>query len=328
MVAESILSMIGLSADDPIIRDYLIKYVRGIAPELDPDDEENYVDWITINELGIEMGFEDEAFLKAWDYEKRRKGSIILSQVYFYSNTEKTLSFPFALPFNLKFLDTRKEVRKKLFEYEATRRSYIRDNWETPNFNITATYNKDTGNLESIFFHLPYTPWPSIESGLKTEYLLSPDQFVQMFGSRWHDHQFRDQLTFFDFTNKLADVKTEHAADYRFTYGFEMFFIEGNKIVADQHYPNTLIFAAVTFYAARELDSREWNGALPFGIKFGDTQLNLQAKIGIQPAEQFDDNLSGYAVWHFDKFSLNVLYSNIENRLLRITLMAPGYWSQ
>jgi hypothetical protein len=31
-------------------------------------------------------------------------------------------------------------------------------------------------------------------------------------------------------------------------------------------------------------------------------------------------------MWHFEPFTLIVLYSNIENRLLRIALLAPGFW--
>lgn len=36
--------------------------------------------------------------------------------------------------------------------------------------------------------------------------------------------------------------------------------------------------------------------------------------------------LTGHAVWHFDDYTLPVLYSNLDNRLLRIKLIAPGTW--
>lgn len=47
--------------------------------------------------------------------------------------------------------------------------------------------------------------------------------------------------------------------------------------------------------------------------------------VGRQPDEQEDDDLDGYALWHFPNYDLHVLYDNMKNRLLRVTLMAPGF---
>ena len=44
------------------------------------------------------------------------------------------------------------------------------------------------------------------------------------------------------------------------------------------------------------------------------------------PVRQDDEGLAGYAVWHLDDYTMHVLYSNPYNRLLRVTLHAPGTW--
>ena len=45
----------------------LAQCAHGMQPELDPDNEESFVDWVTVNEIGLEFGFEDEAYVRALD---------------------------------------------------------------------------------------------------------------------------------------------------------------------------------------------------------------------------------------------------------------------
>ena len=61
-------------------------------------------------------------------------------------------------------------------------------------------------------------------------------------------------------------------------------------------------------------------------LSFDDTQLAMIKKVGRPPDDQEDEDFEGYALWHLPEFSLHVGYDNIENHLLRVTLMAPGYW--
>lgn len=53
-----------------------------------------------------------------------------------------------------------------------------------------------------------------------------------------------------------------------------------------------------------------------------DSPTILFEKISSLPVQQSDSILTGHAVWHFDRYTLHVLYSNIDNRLLRIKLIA------
>jgi hypothetical protein len=91
---------------------------------------------------------------------------------------------------------------------------------------------------------------------------------------------------------------------------------------------STLVFGAVEFYRRRFEDAREWTGELPFGLIFDDSQETMTGKVGRTPDKQQDDRFKGLATWHFSDFSLEVMYNNIENHLVRISLMAPGFASQ
>jgi hypothetical protein len=65
---------------------------------------------------------------------------------------------------------------------------------------------------------------------------------------------------------------------------------------------------------------------LPFGLRFDDSPEWLEHRVGSAPYRRKDGPLTGHALWHFDRASLHVVYSTVENHLFRVMLMAPGYW--
>jgi hypothetical protein len=323
MFADDLLRLLGLGLETVPVQECLAQVARGMQPDLDEDDPDNYADWVTINELGLEFGFEDEAYLRAWSMEKRRAGRLLLSQLYFYGETDQTRAYPDALPFGLDFADDRTAVRAKLGAHEATRRSYLRDFWRLPGFDLTIAYTDD-GLLESLFCYLPYSPWPPLAGRAVPAF--TPEQFVDMFGLRWSSAALRGALGVFDYERHLADVRCDLTVDLLLSDGLELAFAESSALPqADQAFPRSLAFAAVTFFAAREQDARQWQGPLPFGMVFEDSQATLMAKVGSAPAEHIDELFTGRAVWHFQRFSLSVLYSNLENRLLRVSMMARRF---
>jgi hypothetical protein len=325
LIGDDLMRLLGLGAEEAPVQECLERLARGRQPELDPEDEENYVDWITLNELGLELGFEDEAYVCAWPQDLRRKGRLLLSQLYFYGETPQFRQYPYPLPFGLSFVDDRSRVRANLASYEATRRSYIRDFWRLPAFGVTIAYRQDNQTLESIYCQLPYAPWLPREGEGGS---LTPDELKHLFGLRWSSVELRSRLAVLGLERQLGDVRRERVADLRREHGIELYFSESRKVpVADQRYPRALAFSAVTYYAARELDSRRWAGPLPFGLSFDDTQHQLRAKMRVAPSVHSDDTLSGLTVWHFEDCGIAVTYSNLENRLLRVTFMTPGFWS-
>ncbi|HEX3696360.1 MAG TPA: hypothetical protein VH374_13340 [Polyangia bacterium] len=325
---DSLLELLGLRPEDPPLRAALDGLARGMEPELDPDDEEVLVDWVTVNEIGLEFGFEDEAYVRALDPALRRQAPPILSQLYFYGDTPKTHPFPYPLPFGLTFADDRATVRHKMIAYEDTRRSYVRDAWRLPKFDVTIAYVQATDRLESIYCHIPYTPWPDLPGEPELVAPFTPEAFADLFGRRWSDTELRVRLAPLGYDKALPEIRSEHVADLGTAHGLELTFAPGVQVTAsDKRYPKTLVFAGATFYASRELDARQWGGVLPEGLSFSDTQTELRAKMGkTKPLEKEDEVLSGHAAWRFERYTVSVLYSNLENRILRLTLLAPGFY--
>jgi hypothetical protein len=323
VTGDALLSLLGLEAEDERVKASLAQLAHGMLPDLEPEDDESLVDWVTVNELGLEYGFEDEAYVRALDPTKRRNGKLLLSQLYFYGDTRKTRPFPFALPFGLRFEDGKSETRAKFAEYESTRRSHIRDAWRLPKFDVIVAYDPKTGTLESVFCHVRYAPWPDVPGESELIAAFTPSAFTSLFGKRWSDKTLRAELAPLGYERTLPQIRAEHSADLRFEHGMELMFAPGGRIAsANQQYPNALAFAGVTYYASRELDARQWCGALPCDLEFTDSQADLRVKMRVDAAKQDDGDRSGLATWKFSKVSVSVLYSNIENRILRVIMMA------
>ncbi len=322
---DKLIELLGLYANDKRVQDSLMKLARGKQPELDPEDEDSLVDWVTVNELGLEFGFEDEAYVYALDPENRRSGPLVLSQLYFYGDTPATQPFPFDLPFGLSFKDTAHTVRQKFSQFEDLRRSYQRDAWPLCDYNVTIDYGRASGYLQSVFCYLPYKSWPKLPGQEELVSSFTPELFISLFGLRWSNERLRERLAPLGYEDKLAEIRVEHTADLRTAHGIEFMFEPSKNIgAADQRYPRSLAFSGVIFYANRELDARQWAGILPLGLSFADTQKDLLSKVKRPPDVQNDGNLSGEMVWHFDQYTLSVIYSNLENRPLRVYLSASG----
>jgi hypothetical protein len=329
LTGDALVELLGLGVDDASVQASLSRLARGMQPELDPDDDEVLIDWVTVNEIGLEYGFQDEAYVRAWEPELRRTGRLLLSQIYFYSDTPKTQPFPYQLPFGLKFGDDRARVRQKLVAHENTRRSYKRDAWRLPKFDMTVAYERETGLLESIYCHIPLTSWPPNPGEAELVAAFGPEAFIDLFGLRWSNTELRAHLARLGYEHALPQVRSEHMADFRITHGAELVFVPSGKIPGvDHQYPRSLAFAAVNFYPSRELDAREWIGPLPCGLAFSDSQADLLTKVGEEPASREDGDRTGVAVWQFARFTLSVVYSNIENRVLRVTMWVARYLNE
>lgn len=325
---EDLLTLIGRAADDPLVQTSLDQHAHGMRPELDPDDEEALFDWVTVNEFGLEYGFEDEAYLRAAPIEERRGGALVLAQIYFYGDTPKTQPYPYALPFGLEFKDDRAAVRQKLVQHEATRRSCTRDFWALPDFCVAVSYAPRSGTVESVLCYLQESPWPASPEADALAALWPPTEFLKLFGRRWSSTELRTRFSPFGYEDELKVVRSEGAANFHRSHGLELHFAPGGDLRSgDPKHPRSLALAGVTFFSSRELDARRWAGELPRGLSFDDTPNEVLHKLGVRPASEDEGALSGTLVWHLEHFTLVVTYSAVECRVLRVAMMDSGLFA-
>jgi len=317
------LSLLGLSESDPHV-DALFKNLNTLnRPQLseDPAEEGGFSDWVLVRRKGVELGFSDSAWFNAEPRTRWGTGDLILTQVYYYSAFDDVKTFEGELPFGLLWTDGRAIARQKLNGFEATRHSFLTDTWDTDTFRITVKYKDDFKGLDRIFCRIDPKPLmpevpvepPALEA-IQRVFGIQPTEpvFRSLWGEAFQTN--RKFPTMLDMTNTL---------------GVELYFQKAKELrlpFPEDKLPAGLVFAAIRFLAERQDDGCGWKGELPFDLAFEDSPETLFQKITRRPDAQEDDELVGFALWHFPTHSLHVLYSQVDNRLLRITLMAPGYW--
>lgn len=328
---SEILELLGRASTDPRIGSALVRFGIHNRPhvKIDMEDPDGPIvhtqDWVINNGIGIEFGFEDEASWFGVDESERGQGSMLLTQIYFYGDHPEVRPYHEHLPFGLQLTDDRRTVRMKLASLEETRRSYIRDTWELTGFRMTVSYVDEGARIGFILCMLRPPPLPIIDN--RTAPLPTIDSITSLLGKSWNDPIFCQVLVPQGFDGHLEDTDGERIADFRSTYGFELSFRKSSSISQPSVKPqNGLVLSELVFYRDRDMEACGWKGQLPFGILFDDSPEVMMNKVSVPPEEQFDDKFTGYILWHFPNYSLQVHYSTIENFTLRVRIMATGVW--
>jgi hypothetical protein len=327
MNSDRILALLGYQADVPSVEAVFADLDTRRRPALDPEDRDAFLDWVLVRRKGVELGFVDEVFFQAGTKWKRRRKDVplVLWQVYFYTARKDIADFTGKLPFGLCWSNDRNVVRQKLAVFQPTSRLYLKDTWDVPGYRLIVDYKQGGKAINTIVCQLQLHPWP--EEG-RIEPSLSVADWLSMFGLPATSTLLRDRLRPLDLEARI-EAGEEREVDFIFECGLQIFFTESKELRLVKKPAltkmNEPVLGAVRFLRSRELDGRKWKGELPFRLSFDDTQQRMLDKIGLPPDEQEDEDFDGFALWHFPEFSLHVLYSNMENQLLRVTFMAPGY---
>jgi hypothetical protein len=327
MTPDDLLSLLGLPATQPEIMLALAEFGITASPSLPdvPPDEQAWFDWLINGRRGIEFGFQDQADLLAQDPQLRGKGPLLLTQICFYCQHPGIEPYDGPLPFRISVPDGKAQVRSKLLASGASGRSYIRDVWDLQGFRIIVAYTPDGGQVASVLCLLPIRPWPASDD--EPEALPSVDQLIGVLGQAAESLVFRRTFVPLRLGTFGFDATRAGHWTLRHAYGFDLSFIEPLVIdVIPETHAVVPVLGSIRLHRDRDMDAYGWKGELPYGIRFDDSQTVLFEKLGHRPAVMQDRDLQGYAVWHFPNFTLHVLYSNLHNRLLRVTLMQPGLW--
>jgi len=331
MDADRFLALLGRHAADPIVEKVFVELGTRRRPELDPEDRDALRDWILVRREGVEIGVVDEAFHEAAPPSRRRRKGVplIVSQIYFYTARDDISDFKGKLPFGLTWRDSRAEARRKLAEHDDRRRSYTTDTWDVPGFRMTVEYKGKGKSIDSVLCQLLVKPWP--EKGRKQPEL-RVDDWVALFGQPQSSPTLRRRLRPLDLAAQAEDEDEKGEIEFLTECGLQLYFTERRNLkrirMAALAKQTDLVLGAVEFYRSRFEDARQWTGDLPLGLSFDDTQETAIAKVGRAPDERKDERFKGYARWHFPEMSVEIMYNNIENHLVRVSLMAPGFRSQ
>ncbi|SUB81860.1 Uncharacterised protein [Pragia fontium] len=315
-----ITSLFGEDIDEDAVQ-HLFRQLNTLnRPSLDPIDdiEVRYFDWVLVKRKGVELGFTDFYYHYTADFDLWGLGDLLLTQVYFYSakGTEDTLPFTGELPYNLTFDDTQGVARDKLESFEYNRHSFLSDTWDVEGYRLNVQYTPE-GTIGCVICLLIPPPLkqdvhlsnPALSTIIEK---LGQSPFDVQFIQLWQDDN--------EFTlEQENEIKIYRRLNLKQTLGVSLLF------TGLQH---AALFKSIIFYSDREEGAIQWNGELPFGITFSDDMLALLKKINGVLIDSIDLKDISRRVWNLPEYTLFILYSNVENRIMQLEIIAKGYWSQ
>jgi len=328
----SILSLLGETATSEAMVQCFASLNTLKRPGIEPDDEREdapHFDWVLVRRKGIELGFVDRAYFDAQaEYHWGDSENLILHQLTFFNAgvRDGVEVWQDTLPFGLEFVDTRLTVCGKLATYEAKHRSGIRECWDVGQHRLVVSSLPGDKGIATPHLKMPIKPWD--ESGREQPHL-DIERWLALFGETADSELFSAGLAPLDVLERIEDGEDEREVSFLRECGIELYFERRSRLrlhAKPQTPGRELVFAAIKFFRARDREARQWTGELPLGLDFDQSIEQIIAALRVSPVRREDGETTGFALWHFPDFSLHVLYSAIDNNLLRITMMAPGYW--
>lgn len=330
MNPTDLLALLGRTATDPLVEAALRHYAIRNRPEVEIDDEDadgpvvETQSWVKNSRGGIEFGFDDEAAWIGLDETEFGKRAMLLTQLYLYGQHPDVRPYPYVLPFGLDFTDDRATVRHKMNAIGSNRHSYVRDTWDVQGNLVIVSYVEGDTCIDCVLCELMEPPLPPLSYALAAP--PSVDSLVALLALPLSDSAVGQVLNPLGLQNHLEQIRETNTCDLCDPYGLMVEFTALRPVLGGR--PQEALLIGMTFCREREFDARAWRGGLPFDLSFEDSPEAAERKLGRAPEERLDDAYSGIALWHEPEFSLRVFYSTVENRLARVSLIAPGVWKR
>jgi len=315
--------LLGRRWGDPIIEQAL--RARGVrrTPSL---DEDAVVDWLTVRQHGFELCFED-----AEHFAGRRRsgecdgGELLVTAVIFYNERHDMRRHRGALPVGLSWHQDRDTTRMLLNRSGWACTRYRRDVYESDGIRLIVAPRPGSEDIESIVLKMVHPPRSAVEDR-PSKPCPSLDEFASAFGYTIAGAPFLALFDAGDIRDRLDELRLERTISFTEDGGHELYFQRAQALRTRQPGQAGLVFAGIQFHRHRDQGARQWAGELPFGLQFDDSPNDLFKKVPTLPAQCRESTLTGFAVWHFERFSLHVFYSTFENCIIRVFVMAPGFW--
>lgn len=328
MTVSDLLASLGLRGDEDSFGAVLTNLGTVATPSLDEDEPDQHFDWVLIRRRGLEIGFADAAYFDGLPRALWRTGGLLLQQVTFYNTgRERVSAYDGELPYGLQWSDSREQACARLSAFESSRRSYLTDRWDIGPQRLVLAYKHGIDVLDSVHVKLRAPSLPPAPYSLPA---FANNQWHNLFGLSADSSELQAALGPLDLSSHTEIFDSdEREIDLLGEAGLIFYFARADRLqLRNRPRGRALVLGAVKFHRERDLDARQYQGELPFGLRFDDSPAQLEVRVGRPPVKRKDGPLTGYARWHLEHCSLQVLYSTVENHLFRIMLMAPGYFQE
>lgn len=288
------------------------------APYAEPDEPNPVKFWLPIRQLGLEIGFTDKKYHLA---DPVVEGGLLCTTVYFYNWPGSDIAvFKGDLPLGLNFEMSRHEVRQHLSKQLAPPATYERDVFLWLSRLLIVSYHPDQRSISDVIVRLPdhHYPVPNIR-------LPNLAVIQSLFGLSPRDPSFVSEFLALDIEDRLEDLRNERSISFVDKAGIEMVF-SWARLLDIPRRSGGLVFSGFRMFAPREQESVGWSGELPKGLKFSSSPHEVLSAFERPPEEANEDDQSGYFLWKSSHSTVHIRFNKVENRILRVSVYAPGYW--
>lgn len=310
----TLTDLFGVRADSQQMQSVFTRLNTLRRPEL--ADSDTYHDWVLVRRAGVELGFTEENYHQGEPPSMWGNGELLFTQVYFYAGFDDIAQYSGSLPFGVQWNDTREQVRARLSELAHTLHSSdVSDAWDAPGYRMTVHYTAGSQQQPDKLVCMQPLNRPGVPKDKRT--VPSVDWMVRQWGESVATPEWRSAWGKYLSKDALAEGKEDGTIDFSLSLGINL------HVQVDAGKP---LLQAISLFGKAHDTATQWAGETPLGLDFDDSPHTLFRKITNKPAKRKDGELSGYAVWHTKEYTLHVLYSFVDNRILRIKLLAPGTW--
>jgi hypothetical protein len=308
------MDLFGLPSDSQQVQALFQHFNTLRRPEL--ADRYTYHDWVLVRRAGVELGFAEENYHHGQLPQLWGKGALLLTQVYFYAGFDDVAQYSGSLPFGMHWSDERQQVRERLGNLAHTlHSSKFSDTWDAPGYRITVHYSESA----------PQRPDKVICRQLRNVQL-APKPARTAPSLSWMYAQWGGNVSTSEWRLAWEGALDDEALEAGKEDGvIDLGASHGLALHVSPH-RGELLLRAISLFGNGHEDSVQWPAELPWGLSFDDSPDALFQKITAKPIKRSEDVLMGYAVWHSQDMTLHVLYSLVDNRILRVKLLAPGTW--
>ncbi|WP_418648817.1 hypothetical protein ACNQFN_11130 [Thauera butanivorans] len=305
----------GEAADSPRMEEIFRQLNTLRRPQLPDDDPYIFYDWVLVRRQGLELGFVEENYHLGKAKHLWGTGQLLFVQAYYYAGFDDVQCCEILMPYGLSWKDSREKVRGRMAGAAATlHSSSISDTWDVPEgYRLTVTYGGNPIHAERMVCQQVPVP-------LRPSQPVSPpnlDQIIVHWGHSVTQTDWRALWSHWLDDNAIKQGSDSGEIDLADSFGVTL------HVEPDDGAP---LLRAITLHGNRDANAVGWRGKLPQGLDFEDSPNILFQKIQEQPISTSQGKITGHAVWNFHDYTLHVLYSCVDNRLMRVKLIAPGIW--
>jgi hypothetical protein len=280
-------------------------------------------------DAGLFLFFTDyKSFTQLYDYPTTG-GNLILSRLSFLINYDQGFApYTKKLPYGIQATDSYQQLQARFNEPVKLLKAggfVEKAIWHYKDLQIIVSFLNGGNNIKIISF-IPC---------LKTNYQTADDvntaprlaQLSSFFGSEWNNKNLLEPFAKLGLDFSFSEVKKYGEIDFKKSHGIELYFLTGDKFPVDIYTkldPKKYYFSGFRVRSYLDFKSKQFAGELPWGIDWEASPAVVESFIKAKPTKSVLDELDGYQEWPTDKGLLHILYTLLEDRILRVSVYANG----